>query len=56
METERVIHVERRLKLSPRTCAVCGTTFSGWGRQKFCLPACRRRADYQAHADARKQG
>ena len=55
METERVIHVERRLKLDPRACAVCGTSFSGWGRQRFCSPSCRRRKDYEIHAEARRQ-
>ena len=54
MESERVIQVERRLRLTPRTCAICGTTFSGWGQQKFCSPACRRRSDYEAHAEARR--
>jgi tRNA(Ile2) C34 agmatinyltransferase TiaS len=54
MESERVIHVERRLKLSPRSCAACGTMFPGWGQQKFCSPACRRRADYEAHAESRR--
>lgn len=55
MESERIIHVQRRLRLSPRTCATCGTTFAGWGRQRFCSPACRRRKDYEVHAEARKQ-
>jgi len=55
MDMERIIHVERRLKLDQRECVVCGTAFDGWGRQRFCSAACRRRRDYEAHAEARKQ-
>jgi tRNA(Ile2) C34 agmatinyltransferase TiaS len=54
MQSERVIHVERRLKLTERDCAFCGTAFMGWGRQRFCTPSCRRRWDYRAHAEARR--
>ena len=54
MESERIITVERRLKLTPRTCAVCGREFPGWGRQRFCGKPCQRKADYQRHADQRR--
>ena len=54
MESEKVISVQRRLKLSPRTCATCGRTFAGWGRQRFCSKACQRRSDYLRHAEARR--
>ena len=50
----RVITVQRRLKLTPRTCAVCGREFPGWGRQRFCGKPCQRKWDYQQHADARR--
>ena len=54
MDAERVITVERRLKLTPRTCAVCGREFPGWGRQRFCGKPCQRKFDYQRHADQRR--
>ncbi len=54
MESEKVISVQRRLKLTPRTCATCGRTFAGWGRQRFCNKACQRRSDYLLHAEVRR--
>ena len=54
MPTERVVTVQRRLKLTPRTCAVCGREFPGWGRQRFCGKPCQRKWDYQQHAEARR--
>jgi tRNA(Ile2) C34 agmatinyltransferase TiaS len=50
----RVITIQRRLKLTPRTCAVCGREISGWGRQRFCGKPCQRKWDYQQHAEARR--
>ncbi len=54
MTADDVLVVERRYRLSPRTCAVCGNEFKGWGRQRFCSAACRRRWDYQQHAEERR--
>ena len=54
MDTERVVTVQRRLKLTPRTCAVCGRDFPGWGRQRFCSKPCQRKWDYRRHADVRR--
>ena len=54
MESEKVISVQRRLKLSPRTCATCAQAFAGWGRQRFCGRACQRRWDYLQHAEVRR--
>ena len=51
---ERTILVERRLRYTPRSCAVCGTAFEGWGPARFCSVACKRRADYAAHAEDRR--
>ncbi len=51
---ERVITVERRLKLTERTCAVCGRTFEGWGRAHFCSRRCQNRWDYGQHAEQRR--
>lgn len=54
MDTERRITVQRRLKLAPRTCAVCGLDYPGWGRQRFCSKPCQRKWDYGQHAEARR--
>jgi hypothetical protein len=54
VDDERVITVERRLKLTPRACAVCGREFAGWGRQRFCGKPCQRKWDYRQHAEARR--
>jgi predicted nucleic acid-binding Zn ribbon protein len=50
----RVVYIRRRLVLTPRTCAVCGAAFEGWGRQRFCSKACQRRWDYRRHAEQRR--
>jgi predicted nucleic acid-binding Zn ribbon protein len=50
----RVVYIRRRLVLTPRTCAQCGTAFEGWGRQRFCSKACQRRWDYRRHAEQRR--
>ncbi len=55
MPAEKVITLERRIKLTPRTCAVCGRPFDGWGQQRYCSVACRRRADYEQHAESRRE-
>ena len=55
MASEKVITVERRLKLTPRACAVCGRPFDGWGQQRYDNEECRRRADYERHAESRRQ-
>jgi len=54
VEGEAVRVVERRLRLTPRTCAMCGQSFLGWGRARFCGPACRRGWDYRRHAEKRR--
>jgi tRNA(Ile2) C34 agmatinyltransferase TiaS len=51
---ERVITVTRRLKLTPRTCPVCGRGFEGWGRATYCSRPCVQKADYRRHAEARR--
>ncbi len=50
----QVITVERRLQLTERTCAVCGRTFEGWGRARFCSRTCQNRWDYAQHAEQRR--
>jgi hypothetical protein len=54
MNNERVVIVERHLKLTPRVCVVCGQGYSGWGRQRFCSKPCQRRWDYLQHAEQRR--
>ena len=53
-EQERVVIAERRLIYTPRTCAMCGTTFEGWGKARFCSKKCRRDWDYRQHAESRR--
>ena len=55
MPSKKVIALERRIKLTPRACAVCGRPFDGWGQQRYCGDPCRRRADYVQHAKSRRE-
>lgn len=54
MKEGRVIMVQRRLVLTPRTCAMCGRSFEGWGRQRFCSKPCQRHWDYRQHVEKRR--
>jgi len=54
MSQDKVIIVQWRLKLTPRTCACCGREFLGWGRQRFCGKPCQRKWDYRQHAEVRR--
>ena len=53
-ESERIITLQRRLKLTERTCAACGEEFQGWGVQRYCSKRCARRADYHRHPEKRR--
>ena len=53
-QPERVITLQRRLKLTERTCAACGMGFQGWGVQRYCSKRCARRADYHRHPEKRR--
>ena len=55
MVSERVITVQRRLVLTPRTCIMCGKGFDGWGRQHFCSKLCQGHWDYRQHAESRSE-
>ena len=55
MPSERVITVQRRLVLTPRTCIMCGKAFEGWGRQHFCSKPCQRHWDYRQHLESRRE-
>jgi len=54
LEHERISIILRRVKLTPRVCAMCAQQFAGWGRQRFCGKPCQRKWDYQQHADTRR--
>lgn len=51
----RVILVTRRERLEGGTCAVCGAAFVGRSTQRYCGRPCQQRADYERHADARRE-
>ena len=55
MEERRVIFIQRRLVLTPRTCAMCRKGFEGWGRQRFCSKRCQRHWDYRQHLETRRE-
>ena len=50
---ERVI--VRREPLVEKVCPMCGKTFMGLARQMYCSRLCQNRADYQRHAEQRRQ-
>lgn len=54
-EGQRVLITERRLVYTARTCAMCGATFEGWGKARFCSKRCQRNWDYRQHAESRRQ-
>jgi endogenous inhibitor of DNA gyrase (YacG/DUF329 family) len=41
----------RRLELQEKQCPVCGKTFEGVKKRKYCSRACQSKADYERHAD-----
>ena len=55
MPEGRVIMIQRRLVLTPRTCVRCGKSFEGWGRQRFCSKPCQRHWDYRQHVESRRE-
>jgi hypothetical protein len=56
-ETVREIPVSfiRRLRVEEKKCPVCGQLFMGVKKAKYCSRACLNKADYQKHADARRE-
>ena len=42
-------------RVGPRICSVCGKEFLGTSRALYHSRACASRADYQRHADARRE-
>ena len=55
MNEDKVMVVERRYRLTRRTCVVCGQRFHGWGRQRFCSKPCQRHWDYRQHVESRRE-
>jgi len=51
-EIARALAARRRRE--ERTCAVCGTTFVGTVRARYCSRACASKADYQRHLEERR--
>jgi hypothetical protein len=52
--SERTKIIVRREPLVDKVCPVCGTSFVGLGRRRYCSRACAARADYHRHLDARR--
>jgi tRNA(Ile2) C34 agmatinyltransferase TiaS len=46
--------IVRREPLLPKVCPVCGQTFEGLGRRRYCGRACAQHAAYERHAEVRK--
>ena len=53
-ETQTVTYT-RQVVIEKRTCPVCKKTFEGTGRRVYCSVSCRSKADYQKHANARRE-
>ena len=47
--------IVRREPLVEKTCPVCRRVFKGLSRQRYCSRSCQKRADYQRHADRRRE-
>jgi hypothetical protein len=45
---------ERHIPLTEKTCPVCEKRFMGAKLAKFCSQACKLKASYQRHAEARR--
>jgi hypothetical protein len=46
--------VVRREPLVEKACPVCGRTFEGLSRRRYCSPNCADRAYYRRHAEERQ--
>jgi tRNA(Ile2) C34 agmatinyltransferase TiaS len=54
MAKQRTRIAERTVIETERVCPVCREKFWGIGRAVYHAPECRRKADYERHADARR--
>jgi len=56
---EQTIHVAytytRRVSLVEKRCLQCGRTFVGVKQKRFCSRACQAKADYERHAEQRRE-
>jgi tRNA(Ile2) C34 agmatinyltransferase TiaS len=55
MAKPRTRVVEREVIETERVCPVCRVKFWGVGRAVYHAPECRRKADYERHAEARRE-
>ena len=52
---EVAVSFVRKLPLIEKQCAVCGKTFAGIKKSKYCSLACGNKAAYQRHAEQRRK-
>ena len=45
----------REVNLVDKTCVVCGNTFTGVKKSKYCSNACKQRANYEKNGAAYRQ-
>jgi len=45
---------ERKVIETERVCPICKRKFWGTGKALYDTPACKRKADYDRHAEARR--
>jgi len=46
--------IERKVIETERVCPICQAKFWGTGRAIYNSPECKRKADYDRHAEARR--
>ena len=46
--------IERKMVETERVCPICQKKFYGFGRALYDSLECRRKADYERHAEARR--
>ena len=47
--------IRKKVTLTEKSCPQCGTVFEGRWDKRFCSAVCRSKADYQKHANARRE-
>lgn len=47
--------VVRKYRAESKVCPQCGKRFTASLIQKYCSPECRRKADYERHAEEYRQ-
>jgi predicted nucleic acid-binding Zn ribbon protein len=51
---EVAVSFVRRIPLVEKQCVVCGKRFAGTKKSVYCSQACKSRANYQKHGEARR--